>query len=492
MFRITNLVFAEKFTKHFTFTTVNTFSNGAPIAKRIEDLPTERKFLGLIDLGMMKHPMDKFHLFFGERAKRFGDMFYFQPYLGAKKILIIQNSRLMEEVVSKEGALPERGDIGYQMMKKAILEINVTPTLVACDGPAWKRLRDPVSKRFLRPKFISNYIPELGKVAERAVRDIIEMSNRDKSDFDQVRHRLMSWSLSTIYFFLFNRHVESYDLEEIKKLSDAVEISVENVLSNKWNKPHLKYLPSKDWREFTTNLKFVTDFIRNQIKEIGNTDSTVAGNDTFLQYLMNETDFDMETIVGLFFDFTAGAVDTTKLAVQWLWYNLAKNPRVQAKLHEEVTSVVGDSAVITVEHFNKLHYLKMCMKESMRVSPLVAILTRLIKQKDTIGGVQVPKDTLVMANIYSMSTDERYWKVPNEFLPERWEDRSEIDFYSCLPFGTGARMCVGRRLSETKIQLITAHLCKRARIHLQREPIPTFESLLLPRGLHLLFEKREI
>ena len=73
-------------------------------------------------------------------------------------------------------------------------------------------------------------------------------------------------------------------------------------------------------------------------------------------------------------------MDTTPITTQWLWYNLSKNPRVQDKLYEEVMSVIGDSPVITVDHFNKLHYMKMCMKESMRVTPSAIGWVRNLKE----------------------------------------------------------------------------------------------------------------
>ena len=69
-----------------------------------------------------------------------------------------------------------------------------------------------------------------------------------------------------------------------------------------------------------------------------------------------------------------------------------------------------------------------------------------------------------------MGQDERYWRDPREFLPERWENRKDINPFSYIPFGVGPRMCIGRRLAEAEMQLITAQLCRSYRLHLVQEP----------------------
>ena len=65
-----------------------------------------------------------------------------------------------------------------------------------------------------------------------------------------------------------------------------------------------------------------------------------------------------------------------------------------------------------------------------------------------------------------------------EFKPERWENRKEIDPFSFAQFGIGPRMCVGRRIAEAEMQLITAHLCMSYKIHLEKEPDSKFDALI--------------
>ena len=56
----------------------------------------------------------------------------------------------------------------------------------------------------------------------------------------------------------------------------------------------------------------------------------------------------------------------TSNTVVWMLYNLARYPRIQEKLYQEVKSVVGKDDDITIQHLAKIPYLKACLKESMR------------------------------------------------------------------------------------------------------------------------------
>ena len=103
-------------------------------------------------------------------------------------------------------------------------------------------------------------------------------------------------------------------------------------------------------------------------------------------------------------------------------------------------------------------YLQATICEVMRrVTPIPE--TGGITTKDTvIGGYHVPKDTLVLLDLFQIHTNEREWPEPNRFKPERfltddgkfvgWTKRSAF-----MPFGLGRRECAG--IAFAKIMLFT-------------------------------------
>ena len=69
---------------------------------------------------------------------------------------------------------------------------------------------------------------------------------------------------------------------------------------------------------------------------------------------------------------------------------------------------------------------------------------------------------ITICNPY-ISTCEKYFKNAHIYDPCRWA-KNEIDPYSFLPFGFGARACIGRRAAEQEIYLTIIKLIKNYRI----------------------------
>lgn len=80
----------------------------------------------------------------------------------------------------------------------------------------------------------------------------------------------------------------------------------------------------------------------------------------------------------------------TANSVLWLLYNLGRNPHVQDKLYQEVLSVVGQDEDVTSQSLAKLSYLKACVKESMRLNPILSSLGRILDQDIVLSGYNVP------------------------------------------------------------------------------------------------------
>ena len=472
--------------------TVSTNSGSIPshdsVVRHLNDLPTGKKFLGIVDLEMLRYPPDKFYEFFGDRKKQLGDMYTFAPFVFSKKTVVVNTPALISELIAKEGKYPERGIISTAL-NKAKKVVGLKPGLLG-DGIEWKRNRDPLSKRLLRPKFLIDYIPKFSKIAGEAVNEIVEISENQNSNFSQIVDRLSLWTVDSAYFLLFHRERDPVITPELTKYISAVRTLARNIVDVKWNDLS-QYFSRKNWNNLIESLNTIISYTKKQMKVSNDTPQDPdRAHSTLLEYLQNETEFDEMDIIDSFVTFLAASLDTTTISTQWLWYNLSKNPLVQDKICDEMHTVVGDSPIIATEHFNKLHYLKMCMKESMRLTPTGSMFSRVLTEDNTIGGVRIPKKTNVLADLYGMQMDERYWREPNEFLPERWENRKDIDPFSYIPFGVGARMCMGRRLAEAEMQLITAQLCRHYRVHLEKEPERSFETLITPKGLNLSFEKR--
>ncbi|XP_026690465.2 cytochrome P450 CYP3-like member 1 [Ciona intestinalis] len=150
--------------------------------------------------------------------------------------------------------------------------------------------------------------------------------------------------------------------------------------------------------------------------------------------------------------------DTSANALTLLAYNLATHKDVQKKVQEEIDEMLEKYGSLTYEALNSMKYLGMCLNETLRLYPPIAINSRIPNRDITINGVFLPKGIQVTVPVYGMSRDEEIWEEPLKFKPERMEDMRSIDPMIFQPFGGGPRGCIGMRFAVLEIKLAVAKI----------------------------------
>ncbi|KAH0923408.1 hypothetical protein HID58_023426 [Brassica napus] len=168
---------------------------------------------------------------------------------------------------------------------------------------------------------------------------------------------------------------------------------------------------------------------------------------------------------GILLNILIAGVDTSGHAITWVMTHLITNPRVLKKVQAEVRQVIRNKNHITEEDIERLEYLKMVIKETFRISPLVPLLIPREASKDIkIGGYDIPKKTWIHVNIWAVQRNPNVWKDPEAFIPERFMD-NEIDYkgldFELLPFGSGRRMCPGIGMGMALVNLTLTNLLYR-------------------------------
>lgn len=129
--------------------------------------------------------------------------------------------------------------------------------------------------------------------------------------------------------------------------------------------------------------------------------------------------------------------------------------------------MLGDEPVDvlpTVEDTRQMTYINMIMKETMRISDPVPKLSARHVTEDTVlpSGVFIPKGALVCINIFGIHHSEKVWNNASVFDPERFADDGEAmkEGMSWIPFGNGARQCIGMNFSLNEQRVMLSMLCK--------------------------------
>ncbi|XP_060198370.1 premnaspirodiene oxygenase-like [Lycium barbarum] len=154
-----------------------------------------------------------------------------------------------------------------------------------------------------------------------------------------------------------------------------------------------------------------------------------------------------ENIKAIVFEMFMAGAETSSTTIIWALSEMIKNPSVMAKAQLEVREALRGKKTFEDTDLEELKYLKLVIKETLRVHPAAPLLIpRECREETQIDGYNIPIKTKVVVNAWAIGRDPKYWDDPESFIPERFED-SPIDFrgnhFEFIPFGAGRRMCPG-------------------------------------------------
>ncbi|XP_026420296.1 alkane hydroxylase MAH1-like [Papaver somniferum] len=172
--------------------------------------------------------------------------------------------------------------------------------------------------------------------------------------------------------------------------------------------------------------------------------------------------------------FLAGR-DTMKSALTWLFWLVSITPSVQAKISEELNSVLCSQkkgkettsthtwpCVFDSDDLKDLVYLHAAICESLRLYPPLPVNRKSVVKKDVLpGGSVVTPGMEILLSFYSVGRMPWIWGEDClEFKPQRWIDENGklivVPTSKFPAFGSGARSCLGRDTAFTQMKSVVA------------------------------------
>ena len=183
--------------------------------------------------------------------------------------------------------------------------------------------------------------------------------------------------------------------------------------------------------------------------------------------------------------------DTTSATLAWLLWCAALTPGLLARMRIEADAVFGPlDATATVDEgvVARLDLAGRVMRETPRLHPAGVISPRHTVTDIVAGGRRIPKGTLLLWSAHLAGRDPAAWSDPLRFDPDRFvdpapEQRALADI-AWVPFGRGARNCIGFALAQMELTLIAARLAQRLDIvaTTERTPRPVGMVVNRPEG----------
>ena len=142
---------------------------------------------------------------------------------------------------------------------------------------------------------------------------------------------------------------------------------------------------------------------------------------------------------------------STANAISWAVERLLRHPDVLERLRAEVETGGED-------------YLDAVVAEVLRVRPPQPFAMRhVVNRPYQLGEYELPIDTIIAADIYTVNRRPEEYPEPERFRPERFLER-QPGRTTWIPFGGGARGCLGASFALCEIKVVLRVLMQETRL----------------------------
>ncbi|XP_072015656.1 cytochrome P450 2A10-like [Amphiura filiformis] len=179
----------------------------------------------------------------------------------------------------------------------------------------------------------------------------------------------------------------------------------------------------------------------------------------------------------IFLLFLAGT-DTTSATLRWGSQYLVRYPNVQDRIHREIDTVVGRNRLPKLDDKPNLPYTQAVIAELHRIISLAPLSDfHVAADTTTFRGYTIPKNCIVISNLYAVMHSPEIWEDPEEFRPERFldDEGNHLEADELIPFGVGRRNCLGEALARQELFIFFTHLLHQFKFEKTSEdaPMPT-------------------
>ncbi|KAK4122073.1 putative O-methylsterigmatocystin oxidoreductase [Parathielavia appendiculata] len=435
--------------------------------RRLGTIPGPKGRYPFIGVGFKLPP--KAPVLFRQWAQTYGDVFKIR--VGWYDWVVINTPEAIREILEKQSVVTSSkppSPMGHDVVTGG----NRMPTMSY--GPRWRALRTMIRQMTTVP-MTASFIPSQEFEAKQLLFDLAN-DNADQRSFYQHMRR---FAFSIIMTNTFGTRVKSWDHPDAQNAVKSQAILRATSRPGAFlvdELPPLARLPR--WlqpgrRAAEEAAKQVLDIKmalwRRLAKEVeAGTAPHCYARDIFTSreywYAQGLTE---EQLAWVSTGIVEAGFETTAATLNSLVLHLAANRRVQDAAQEELMRVVGPHRLPTLADMRDLPYVRACVKEMLRMNPILSPGIRHYADQDVVyKGHVIPKGTVLVANTAFLHYDPQRFENPFEFVPERYLGHSLYSSeYAAMSdpykrdhftFSTGRRTCPGARLAENSLNIALA------------------------------------
>ena len=340
--------------------------------------------------------------------------------------------------------------------------------LLIAEGRAWKHQRRTLAPAFT-PRAVTTLIPHMVAVTDETIANL-RRSGGGAVDLREIMQRMtLEIAGRTMFSFGMERHgatLRDFVMEYADRLARPNFLDL--VLPANWPTP--RDFPRARFR------KRWTDFVGMLMAERRAAGKQEGAPARDLFDLMNaardpETGeaFSEAQLGDQVATMILAGHETTATALFWALYLLALDPVAQEQLAAEARQVSADGEA----DLERLKFTRAVVDETMRLYPPAFLIARAAAGNDEVAGIPIKRHDVILIAPWLLHRHEKLWRDPNAFVPERFlSPAPPPDRFAYLPFGVGARVCIGAHFALVEATLALARIIAAFRVTLlDKDPV---------------------
>ncbi|ADB30032.1 cytochrome P450 [Kribbella flavida DSM 17836] len=388
--------------------------------------------------------------FFPRMRARYGDVFTIRLVPSSRVVVVLSRPEDIRDVFTTPPTVMHAGE-GNQVLKPIMGD----HSLLLIDDEDHARTR-----RQLMPAFLGNALRGYaGMIADLAR---AEVESWPVGQPFRLHDRMRDLTLEVILQVVFGV-TDSARLAELRPLVDRI-VAVRPIIMLGGFYPQLLRLPP--WRTYLETQRRVDEILYDEIAR--RRDDVAGRNDVLSRLLAAGSWSDVELRDQLVTLLLAGH-ETTATGLAWAFHELARRPDELAAAQRAADS--GDD-----------ERLEAITKESLRLHPVVYQVGRRLTETVDLAGYRLPRGTTIMAALGLVHADGEHYPAAGEFRPDRFLSEDPPAAGTWIPFGGGARRCIGAGFSLLEATEILRATLSRYDVH----PVRPEPETAQPRNVTLV------
>ena len=340
--------------------------------------------------------------------------------------------------------------------------------LLIAEGRAWKHQRRTLAPAFT-PRAVTTLIPHMVAVTDETIANLRRGDGGAVDLREIMQHMTLEIAGRTMFSFGMERHgatLRDFVMEYADQLARPSFLDL--ILPLNWPTP--RDFPRARFRKRWT--QFI-GMLMTERRAAGKQEGAPARDLFDLMNAARDPETGEAFSEAQLGDQVATMIlaghETTATALFWALYLLALDPVAQEQLAAEARQVSADGEA----DLDRLKFTRAVVDETMRLYPPAFLIARAAAGNDEVAGIPIKKHDVILIAPWLLHRHEKLWRDPNAFVPERFlSPAPPPDRFAYLPFGVGARVCIGAHFALVEATLALARIIAAFRVTLlDKDPV---------------------